>query len=144
MMTKAAEKEISILERLNSEDKKDKRHIVRLITTFSYRKHLCLVFECMWDDLRAALKKYTKNKGMSLQAVRAYTKQLLRGVQHMHRFQIIHADIKPDNILISEGNNIVKLCDLGTAVELKDITISPYLMSRFYRPAEVILGCEYG
>ena len=23
----------------------------------------CLVFECMWDNLRVALKKYTKNNG---------------------------------------------------------------------------------
>lgn len=144
MMNKAAEKEIEILQRLNAADKGGKRHIVRLLENFYYRKHRCLVFECMWDDMRAALKKYTKNKGMALQAVRAYTKQLLVGVRHMHKCKIIHADIKPDNILISEGNNVVKLCDLGTAVELKDISVSPYLMSRFYRPAEVILGCEYG
>mmetsp|Transcript_25304 Transcript_25304/g.79826 ORF Transcript_25304/g.79826 Transcript_25304/m.79826 type:complete len:628 (-) Transcript_25304:536-2419(-) len=144
MMKKAAEKEIEILQKLNLTDKSDKKHVIRLLETFYYRKHIFLVFECMWDDLRAALKKYTKNKGMALQAVRVYTKQLLVGVRHMHKCNIIHADIKPDNILISEGNNIVKLCDLGTAVELKDITVSPYLMSRFYRPPEIILGCEYG
>lgn len=144
MMKKAAEKEIEILQRLNVADKGDRRHVIRLLETFYYRKHIFLVFECMWDDLRAALKKHTKNKGMALHAVRAYTKQLLIGVRHMHRCKIIHADIKPDNVLISEENNIVKLCDLGTAVELKDITVSPYLMSRFYRPPEVILGCEYG
>jgi len=143
MMAKAAEKEVEILERLNGSDKHDKKHIIRLITTFYYRKHFCLVFECMWDDLRAALKKYTKNKGMSLQAVRAYTQQLLIGLAHMHKNQIIHADIKPDNILISKGHHIVKFCDLGTAVELKDVGCSPYLASRFYRPPEVILGCEY-
>jgi len=143
MMNKAAEKEIEILQRLNAADKGNKRHVIRLLETFYYRKHVCLVFECMWDDLRAAVKKYTKNKGMALQAVRAYSKQLLVGVRHMHKCKIIHADIKPDNILISEGNNIVKLCDLGTAVELKDVTVSPYLMSRFYRPPEVILGCDY-
>jgi len=143
MMTKAAEKEVEILERLNNSDKNDKRHIIRLLTTFYYRKHFCLVFECMWDDLRAALKKYTKNKGMSLQAVRAYTQQLLVGLAHMHKNSIIHADIKPDNILISKGHHIVKFCDLGTAVEMKDVSCSPYLASRFYRPPEVILGCEY-
>mmetsp|Transcript_118165 Transcript_118165/g.329532 ORF Transcript_118165/g.329532 Transcript_118165/m.329532 type:complete len:609 (-) Transcript_118165:767-2593(-) len=144
MMKKAAEKEIEILQKLNTTDKGDKRHIIRLLETFYYRKHIFLVFECMCDDLRAALKKHTKNKGMALQAVRVYAKQLLVGVRHMHRCEIIHADIKPDNILISDDNSIVKLCDLGTAVELKDATISPYLMSRFYRPPEVILGCEYG
>lgn len=144
MMKKAAEKEVEILQTLNNADKANKRHIVRLIETFYYRKHIFMVFECMAEDLRGALKKYTKNRGMSLPAVRAYTKQLLIGVRHMHKFSIIHADLKPDNILISQDNNVVKLCDFGTAIEQKDISVSPYLMSRFYRPAEVILGCEYG
>jgi len=143
MMKKAAEKEIEILQILNNADKGNKRHVIRLLSTFYYRKHLCLVFECMSDDLRAALKKYTKNKGVALQAIRAYTKQLMIGLRHIHKCGIIHADIKPDNILISEGHNMVKFCDLGTALELKDVAVSPYLVSRFYRAPEIILGCEY-
>jgi len=143
MMKKAAEKEIEILTLLNNADRGNKRHVIRLLNTFYYRKHLCLVFECMGDDLRAALKKYTKGKGMTLQAIRAYTKQLMIGLRHMHKCGIIHADIKPDNILISESHNMVKFCDLGTALELKDVAVSPYLVSRFYRAPEIILGCEY-
>lgn len=143
MMTKAAEKEVAILEKLNNADKKNKRHIVRLLATFAYRKHFCLVFECMWDDLRAALKKYTKNKGMSLHAVRSYTQQLMVALAHMRQHGIIHADMKPDNILIGKGNQTVKICDLGTALEIKDVMASPYLASRFYRPPEVILGCDF-
>lgn len=144
MMKKAAEKEVEILQTLNREDKGAKKHIIKLIETFYYRKHIFLVFECMADDLRAALKKHTKGKGMTLPAVRTYCKQLMTAMRHMHKFNIIHADIKPDNILINSDNTIVKLCDFGTAIEVKDATVSPYLMSRFYRPAEVILGCEYG
>merc|ERR1712217_376461 len=101
----------------------------------------CLVFECMWDDLRAAVKKYTK--GMGMPAIRTYSKQLLIGLRHIHKCNIIHADIKPDNILISEGQNIVKFCDFGTALEIKDAAVTPYLVSRFYRSPEIILGCEY-
>eukprot|EP00932_Pfiesteria_piscicida_P009313 SRR837773.20025.p1 GENE.SRR837773.20025~~SRR837773.20025.p1 ORF type:complete len:558 (-),score=234.90 SRR837773.20025:84-1595(-) len=143
MMTKAAEKEVEILERLNNADRKNKRGIVRLFSTFAYRRHFCFVFECMADDLRGALKKHTKNKGMTLSAVRAYTSQLLVGLGHMRDNGVIHADIKPDNILLSKNMSTVKFCDLGTAVELKDVNPSPYLASRFYRPPEVILGCEF-
>jgi len=144
MMRKAAEKEIDILERLAKADRAKKSNVIRLIRTFSYRGHLCLVFECMWDNLRVALKKYTKDKGMSLQAVKAYTKQLLIALRHIHRSDIIHADIKPDNILISAGHNIVKICDLGSAMDLTEVEPTPYLVSRFYRAPELCLCKEYG
>merc|ERR1719329_619400 len=144
MMRKAAEKEIELLERLRDADKESKRNVIKLFRTFVYRGHLCLVFEGMWDNLRVAVKKYTKDKGMSLKAVRAYTRQLLVALHHIHRLQIIHADIKPDNILISAGHNIVKICDLGSAMELTEVEVTPYLVSRFYRAPEICLGVKYG
>merc|ERR1719224_294274 len=143
-MRKAAEKEIELLERLRDSDRENKRNVIRLLRHFVYRDHLCLVFECMWDNLRMALKKYTKDKGMSLKAVRAYTRQLLIALQHIHRLKIIHADIKPDNILISAGHNVVKIADLGSALNLIEVEVTPYLVSRFYRAPESTLGMKYG
>jgi len=144
MMKKQAETEVAILELLSKNDPTGVKHIVRLLSTFYFRKHLCLVFECMLDDLRGVVKKQTKGKGLSLEAMRAYTKQLMTGLDHIHKHGYVHADIKPDNILGSKGYQVVKICDLGTAVELKDVMISPYLVSRFYRAPEIILGCEWG
>jgi len=144
MMRKAAEKEVEVLERLAAADRGNKRNVIRLLRHFDYRDHLCLVFECMWDNLRVALKRYTKDKGMSLKAVRAYTRQLLVALQHIHRCQLIHADIKPDNILITAGHNLVKICDLGSAVEFSEVEATPYLVSRFYRSPEITLGAKYG
>lgn len=144
MMRKAAEKEIELLKLLNRTDKGNKKNVIRLFKEFDYRDHLCLVFECMWDNLRAALKKYTKDKGMSLRAVRAYSKQLLVALHHIHRCDIIHADIKPDNILISAGHNLVKICDLGSAMYTREVEQTPYLVSRFYRAPEICIGAKYG
>eukprot|EP00439_Symbiodinium_sp_Y106_P036012 s544_g4.t1 len=56
---------------------------------------------------------------------------------------IIHADIKPDNILISAGHNVVKICDLGSAMELTEVEPTPYLVSRFYRAPEIVLAAKY-
>lgn len=142
MMQKAAEKEVEILKKLNRADKDGQKHVIRLFGTFFHREHLCLSFECMWDNLRVALKKYTNGRGMSLQAVRAYTKQLLVGLAHIHRCNFIHADIKPDNLLISAGHNVVKICDLGSALELTQVEATSYIVSRFYRAPEIILGKE--
>lgn len=59
----------------------------------------------------------------------------------------ISIDIKPDNILLNETQNIVKLCDLGSAFSLANTTSdqepTPYLVSRFYRAPEIILGLSY-
>ena len=36
------------------------------------------------------------------------------------------------------------MCDFGSAMFEGDNAITPYLVSRFYRPPEVILGLPYG
>ena len=51
----------------------------------------------------------------SLQARRRIFSQLLEAVGAMHRLSIIHNDIKPENILITEADNDVKLIDFGFA-----------------------------
>lgn len=49
--------EVTILELLNSKhDPQDKHHIVRLMETFIYKKHLCLVFEPLSINLYELIK----------------------------------------------------------------------------------------
>jgi len=144
MMRKAAEKEAEVLTRLQKADKLGRVNIIRMLRTFDYRKHYCIVFECMWDNLRTALKKHTSNKGMSLRTVRSYSKQLLFSLQHIHQCEYVHADIKPDNVLMTEGQNCVKICDLGSAVAFSEVETTAYLVSRWYRAPEICLGIKYG
>lgn len=48
-----------------------------------------------------------------LEAVRAILEQVVRGMTHLHRREMLHQDIRPENILIdSEGT--VKLIDFGS------------------------------
>ena len=49
---------------------------------------------------------------------------------------------------VSENRNVLKICDLGTAIDRSDAAtahteITPYLVSRFYRAPEIILGMPY-
>lgn len=51
----------------------------------------------------------------SMQTRRRIFAQLMEAVGAMHRQSIIHNDIKPENILITEADNDVKLIDFGFA-----------------------------
>eukprot|EP00747_Dinoflagellata_sp_TGD_P146308 gnl/TRDRNA2_/TRDRNA2_176681_c0_seq2.p1 gnl/TRDRNA2_/TRDRNA2_176681_c0~~gnl/TRDRNA2_/TRDRNA2_176681_c0_seq2.p1 ORF type:complete len:390 (+),score=-21.24 gnl/TRDRNA2_/TRDRNA2_176681_c0_seq2:48-1217(+) len=142
-MSKAAHLERTILNKLALTDPEDKHHIIRLIGHFEYRNHTCLVLEPMDMNLRSCVKKFGKNLGLNLIAVQTYTIQLLKALKHLKNNRIIHADIKPDNILISKSRMKIKICDFGSAMFSGPNELTPYLVSRFYRAPEVILGLPY-
>lgn len=143
MMHKTGLQELEILRKLNEADPEDKFHCVRLYHNFFHKNHLCLVFESLSMNLREVLKKYGKDVGLHIKAVRSYTQQLLLALKLMKRCSVLHSDIKPDNILVNESKLMLKMCDFGSASFLNDNEITPYLVSRFYRSPEIIIGCKY-
>ncbi|KAJ6849312.1 serine/threonine-protein kinase prpf4B isoform X1 [Iris pallida] len=142
-MYKAGLEELIILKKLVGADPEDKRHCVRFLSSFKYRNHLCLVFESLHMNLREVLKKFGRNIGLRLTAVRAYAKQLFIALKHLRNCGVLHCDIKPDNMLVNEAKNVLKLCDFGNAMFAGKNEITPYLVSRFYRSPEIILGLPY-
>lgn len=83
------------------------------------------------------LKKYGKDVGLHVKAVRSYTQQLFLALKLLKRANILHGDIKPDNILVSESKLVLKLCDFGSACHAHENEVTPYLVSRFYRAPEI-------
>ncbi|KAI9844749.1 MAG: U4/U6 small nuclear ribonucleoprotein prp4 [Sclerophora amabilis] len=142
-MRKAGLKEIEILQQLSDADPDDKKHMVRLERIFDHKGHLCMVFENLSINLREVLKKFGRDVGINLKAVRAYAQQMFLGLSLLRKCNILHADLKPDNVLVNESRNMLKICDLGSASDASDNEITPYLVSRFYRAPEIILGMPY-
>lgn len=143
VMRKAGAKEIAILERLREADPDDKKHMIVLERTFEHKGHLCMVFEALSINLREVLKKFGRDIGINLKACRSYAQQMFLGLSLMKKCNIIHADLKPDNILVNDARNVLKICDLGSASDASENEITPYLVSRFYRAPEIILGMPY-
>lgn len=140
---KSGIKELEYLNKLKEADPEDKFHCLRLIDTFYHKQHLCIVLEPLSMNLREVLKKYGKNVGLHITAVRSYARQLFRALKLLKKCQILHADIKPDNILVNDSKLVLKLCDLGSATDASECDITEYLVSRFYRAPEIILGMNY-
>lgn len=96
-------------------------------------------------NLRELTRKVGVGRGIRIDAVGQLALQMLVSLKHLRATNVLHADIKPDNILINSRMNKIKLCDLGSAAfadSPNDPT--PYLVSRFYRAPEVILGLPHG
>ena len=142
-MYKAAQLEITVLKKLMGADPENKRHCVRFLRSFEYRDHVFMVFESMHMNLREVLKKYGRGVGINVHGVRSYATQMLIALRHLQNCGVVHADIKPDNILVNKAHNVIKICDFGSAMFDGDNEITPYLQSRFYRAPEVILGLAY-
>lgn len=141
LMKRSGMKEMKICKQLSDEDPDNKYNIIKMLTSFVDRDHLCLVFEPMDMNLRQLLKKHGKNIGLNIKAVRFYAYKLIQALTLLKKCNIIHADIKPDNILVEDGPGI-KLGDFGTAFHSEEAEPSPMIGSRYYRAPEVILGMK--
>lgn len=142
-MRRAGMKELDILRTLATADPKGRYHCVRLLHTFEHRSHLCLVFEPLNMNLKEVQNKFGKGVGISIAAVRNYARQLLLSLNLLAKLRVVHADIKPHNILANDRYNTIKLADFGSAFKEDDPEANlptPLLVSRFYRAPEIILG----
>eukprot|EP00762_Andalucia_godoyi_P005526 ANDGO_00585.mRNA.1 Serine/threonine-protein kinase prp4 len=147
VIASSGRKEISVLSKLAVADPLDRHFCVRMQEHFDYRGHVCIVFELLSLNLRQILDDYGikggKRVGISMDAVRVYARQVFYALSLLERVNIVHGDIKPDNLLVSEDRRRIKLADFGTALYLADTAsgISVDHGTRYYRAPEVIMEC---
>jgi serine/threonine protein kinase len=57
----------------------------------------------------------TKTRPLSLKRALFYLEQVCSGLAHAHKCGVIHRDIKPQNLLLTADQQIVKIADFGVA-----------------------------
>ncbi|GLB36458.1 putative protein tyrosine kinase [Lyophyllum shimeji] len=80
-------------------------HIVSFLDSFVNQgpesSHVCIVFEPLGENLLAMIER-NKKKGVPRALVKVIAKQILLGLQYLHdECDLVHTDIKPENILIA-------------------------------------------
>uniref|UniRef100_A0A0C9QTD5 dual-specificity kinase n=1 Tax=Wollemia nobilis TaxID=56998 RepID=A0A0C9QTD5_9CONI len=150
----AAMIEIDVLCEVGRNDKRGNR-CVQMRNWFDYRNHICIVFEKLGLSLYDFLRKNSYCP-FPIDLVREIGRQLLESVAYMHSLQLIHTDLKPENVLFvslehvkwslqnREGlklpkTSAVKLIDFGSTT-FENQNHSSIVSTRHYRAPEVILG----
>jgi serine/threonine protein kinase len=117
-------------------------YILPLYEVFESTNHLLLVIEYAPGG---DLLHYVKNKGKLTEAEAAYMlRQLVEGLKACHARNIIHRDVKLDNILLDSTKTKVKLCDFGVCRALKkgDL-INEHCGTPAYLAPEIIANVDY-
>lgn len=158
--------EVKILKSL-----KNNSNVIHLEDSFMYKKnnskHLCMVMENLGFDLHVLKRmfRYTdydssedseENVNSIMRCVplnlsKKITYQILKGLECIHSKNIIHTDLKLDNILIINSiENIkydkdinIKICDFGTS-HLTTEKCNFHVGTIDYSAPESIIGLPYG
>ena len=72
------------------------------------------------------LKEHLKKRKLSVEDTVSLAKMLLKMEQYLLKFDLVHGDIKPENIMVSErdGKHVFKVIDFGSMTELYSINSS--------------------
>lgn len=119
-------------------------NLVNLQEVFRRKRKLHLVFEFIDRTLLDELDAHPS--GLPDESIQKIVFQVLRGIQFCHQNNVIHRDVKPENLLISR-TYIVKLCDFGFARSLAGpgAVYTDYVATRWYRAPELLVGdTQYG
>ncbi|KAM3957945.1 cyclin-dependent kinase-like 1 [Aphomia sociella] len=130
---KMALREIRMLKKLRHD------HLVNMIEVFRRKRRFYLVFEYLDHTLLDELE--ASPGGLGEDTAKKHLYQLLKGIEYCHQNSIIHRDVKPENVLVS-NTGIVKLCDLGFARALAapGEPYTEYVATRWYRAPELLVA----
>ncbi|XP_065818245.1 striated muscle preferentially expressed protein kinase [Labrus bergylta] len=109
-----AKKKVSALREMNLLSKLDHERVLYFHDAFEKKNAAIIITELCHEEL---LDRFTRKSSIMESDVRSCIRQLLEGVDYLHHLNIIHLDIKPDNLLMADPHgDQIRICDFGNAV----------------------------
>ncbi|XP_062292926.1 homeodomain-interacting protein kinase 1-like [Scomber scombrus] len=122
-----------------------KFNIVKWIDSFMYEGLYCLELEKLDINLHEFVRK-RPSKSLSLKEIRPILQQLSTALKFLSNVGIIHADLKPDNIMLVDHLRQplrVKVIDFGFAFPASVARRGATLQAQWYRSPEILLGAPF-
>ncbi|KAJ0402358.1 hypothetical protein P43SY_004591 [Pythium insidiosum] len=119
-------------------------HVIQLLDVVNQNGKIYLILEYMDSDLETIIKATEEISELSIAHVKTHLQMLLRGVHELHSRNILHRDLKPNNLLFSKDGRVAKISDFGMATYVdpaeSDRSRSLQVITRAYRPPELFFG----
>lgn len=110
--------------------------IVKYIDSFKTEESLCIVMEYVsGGDLHGVV---SEKRQLTESVVKNYMMQLLDALDYLQQQKISHKDIKLENILVSDDEKTIKLCDFGFSAHYDSEDITKKYGTPSYMPPELI------
>lgn len=104
--------EISVHQQINSE------YVAKLYGWFKTDHNLYLMLEYVDIDMFDFI---TNMPELNESKILKYLKNIAKCIQHIHNHNIIHRDIKLENLLLCKQTDIIKICDFGLATYMNNM-----------------------
>lgn len=99
-------------------------NIIQLLRVIETRSEVCIVSELADGGSFLDYVVNSEQGHLNEDEARPLFRQLFSVLAECHRRGVVHGDVKPDNLLMSENNKSLKLCDFGLSFII-DRTKSP-------------------
>ena len=137
-INRTALREIKLLQELSHPN------IINLKNVFGHKSNVSLIFDYMDTDLEMIIRD--PSIILSPANIKAYLVMTLQGLEYLHKYWILHRDLKPNNLLVNNVG-VLKITDFGLAKAFGSPSrpLTHHVVTRWYRSPELLFGARlYG